>query len=258
MSFFLDYQDRAETLYEGLQGVTAKIEGWSADHPQYLKVDLEVDPFALLQELNGCTLGMPEDTPFKADPFMLLAVAEPVWRFKGEFGSKDAADLFEVGDGYLGPETFTALQREAFDHVCRVLDRLYKGLTEDWDAIGDAVYQINLDETLELPSGVKVPPGGEHLEIEVRKGSTHYEFLPLSDEYNEEGEYPCYWSVKDGEQYAGELTVTISDSESELAEFDTDGIVVWHDEAELAAIINRMIDEHGGLGQYIPAEEKAA
>ncbi len=256
---FDDYQWQAETLFEGFSSITAKIEGWSADSPQSLKVNLQVDPFAFLQELDGSTLGQTDEQPFHADPFLLLSVAGQSWTFEGEFSSGNgAADLFQAGDVYLVPENFTSPQRAAYDAVCLFLDVLYKGLCRDWDTIGEVVYDLNQSEALDLPQGEQLPPGGDHLEIEVKKGgSSYFEYLPLS-EYSSGSEAICYWEIADGTLKAGELKITISDDDDELAEFDSDGIVLWRTEDELAAVINKMIEDHGGLEQYVSSLEEAA
>lgn len=255
---FEDYQHQADTLFEGFTGLDYEVKGWSADHPQSLTVDLTVDPFKFLQEMNGSTLGQPSEQPFAADLLTLLAVADEKWRFEGEFNSrKDAAELFKADDSsYCDPTTFTARQRQAFEVVCQFLDALYTGLCEDWDAIGDAVYNVNLSETLKLPAGVKLPEGAEGWEVTLRKGSEYWDHMPMSD--LDDGYFDWYEVARDGLQ-GGELKVSIEDADGVvLAEFDTDGIVLWKDDAELTEIIHKMFEEHGGLEQYVPCLEEAA
>lgn len=68
-----------------------------------------------------------------------------------------------------------------------------------------------------------------------------------------------YGSIAEGTIFGGELHLTITDEDGDtLAELDTDGVVLWIDEAELAAFIAKMIADHGGLEQYIPALKEAA
>lgn len=255
---FEDYQHQADSLFEGFTGLDYEVKGWSADHPQSLTVDLTVDPFKFLQELDGSTLGQPDEKPFHADPLTLLAVADENWRFEGEFNSsQSAADLFQTGDSsYRDPTTFTARQRQAFEVVCQFLDALYAGLCDDWDAIGDAVYNVNLSEALKLPAGVKLPEGADGWEVTLRKGSNYWEYIPMSDLYD--GYFDWYEVARDGLQ-GGELKISIEDADGDqIAEFDTDGIVLWKDEAGLTEIVNKMIEEHGGLEQYVPCLEEAA
>jgi hypothetical protein len=258
MSVFDDYQHQANSLFEGFTGLDYEVKGWSADHPQSLTVDLTVDPFKLLQEMDGSTLGQPDEKPFQADSLTLLAVANESWRFEGEFNSRHgAADLFKTDDdSYRDPTTFTARQQQAFEVVCQFLDALYAGLCEDWDAIGEAVYNVNLSETLKLPAGVKLPEGADGWEVILRKGSNYWEHIPMSS--LDDGYFDWYEMAGGGLQ-GGELKVSIEDADGDLlAEFNTDGIVLWKDDTGLTEIIHKMFEEHGGLEQYVPCLEEAA
>lgn len=150
---FDEYQHLAHSLFEGFTGIKTEIKGWSADNPQTLEVDLDLDPFVFLQELDGSTLGQSDEQAYQLDTLTLLSVAGQSWTFRGEFNSrKVAADLFYVADDSCWhPDNFTSLQRTAFNDVCRFLDALYEGLCEDWDSIGEAVYKVNESEVIPCP-----------------------------------------------------------------------------------------------------------